>query len=176
MKKILAIIIIVICVSISGFSQVIKKYDIGNSGCKAYFYSDPGTATFEYTPDSSQVYTMECITDQIHYGLICVKYISSITPVKEKEDLMIQYLDYLKEQFKIKESAGYGKGNTMDNYASATGVIDFWKDDTGAEWKIKSWTDGYYIGFMYVYADGSLDNANISKLNVFLNGFRFPGM
>jgi len=175
MKR-LSIIIFSLYTTAAGFGQGIKKYDIGNSGCEAYFYCDPGTATVDYTPDSSLVYTIECINEQLHYGLICVKFISSITPVKEKEDLMIQYIDYLKDQFKIKESAGYGKGHTMDNYAPATGVIDFWKDDTGAEWKIKSWTDGYYIGFMYVYADGSLNSANISKMDLFLNGFRFPGM
>jgi len=61
----------------------------------------------------------------------------------------------------------------MSSNDKATGIIDYWEDKDGAEWKIKSWTDGNYIGFMYVYAEAKLDSDE-TKYNVFLDGFRFP--
>lgn len=165
-----------ICSAHLAIAQGIKKYDIGNSGCKAYFFCNPGEAKIEYSPDSSTIYLQECENDQLHYGLICVKYAASIAPVADAEDLMIQYLNYLKDEFKITASAGYGKGHTMSKNDKAKGVIDYWKDEAGSEWKIKAWTDGYYIGFMYVYTDKDPVPSNDSKIDVFLNGFRFPGM
>ena len=62
----------------------------------------------------------------------------------------------------------------MSSNEKATGVIDYWKDKDGAEWKIKSWTDGNYIGFMYVYKDGELGSDSSTKIDVFLDGFCFP--
>ncbi|MEP6844482.1 MAG: hypothetical protein ABI861_00695 [Panacibacter sp.] len=154
-------------------AQALKKYDIGNSGCKAYFFCEPDAAVKSYSEDSSAIFSMECLADDLHYGLICVKYNSAVLPVHDAENLMIQYVDYLKEEFKIKESTGYGKGDTMSSNENATGIIDYWKDEEGAEWKIKSWTDGRFIGFLYVYANGKLDTDN-TKIDIFLNGFRFP--
>ncbi|QEC66272.1 hypothetical protein FRZ67_02720 [Panacibacter ginsenosidivorans] len=172
--KVLLATIIFCCYSCFVNAQSLKKYDIGNSGCKAYFFCDPGNAVKSYSEDSSAIYTMECNADNIHYGLICVQYNDAVLPVQDPEGLMLQYLDYLKQQFNITESAGYGKGHTMRSNEKATGVIDYWKDKDGAEWKIKSWTDGNFIGFMYVYKDGELGSDKSTKIDLFLDGFRFP--
>lgn len=173
MKVFFATIFFCTCISLVN-AQGMKKYDIDDSGCKAYFFCDPGAATKSYSEDSSEIYTMECKADNLHYGLICVKYGAAALPIVEPEALMIQYIDYLKQEFKIKESAGYGKGHTMSSNVKATGMIDYWKDSEGREWKIKSWTDGQFIGFMYVYGDAELPGDKTSKIDVFLNGFRFP--
>ena len=71
-------------------AQGLKKYDIGNSGCKAYFFCNPGDAVKSYSEDYSAIYTMECNADDIHYGLICVKYNDAVLPVKDAEGLMLQ--------------------------------------------------------------------------------------
>lgn len=173
MKAFFATLFFCACIGLVN-AQGIKKYDINDSGCKAYFFCDPGNASKSYSEDSSEIYTMECITDNLHYGLICVKYSSAVLPIQEPEALMIQYVDYLKQQFNIKESTGYGKGHTMSSNVNATGIIDYWKDNVGGEWKIKAWTDGRFIGFMYVYGDGELSSDKTTKIDVFLDGFRFP--
>jgi len=173
MKKFIIILIILMgynCLQ----AQSLKKYDIGSSGCKAYFFCNPGEFELSYSADSSKVYTAECKADSLSWGLICValKEPGSIGP--EAEDVLASYLDYLKTAFNIVSSAGYGKGHTMTNYADARGMIDYWKDKDGDEWKIKGWTDGKFIAVMYVYAKGKLDETN--KVNLFLDGFRFKSM
>jgi len=155
-------------------AQSLKKYAISNSGCAVYMLCDPGEFEMTYSEDSAKVYTGECRTDGISYGLICVKLKEAVDVGQPAEDLMISYLDYLKTSFKIKSSAGYGKGQTMEKKPDAKGVIDYWTDETGDEWKIKSWTDGKFIAVLYVYAKGKLEYS--PKQDVYLNSFRFPGM
>ena len=89
------------------------------------------------------------------------------------EDLMIGYLDFLKSQFEVKESAGYGKGHTMESWPKAKGVIDYWKDSAGLEYKVKAWADGNYLAVLLVY--GAKEYPNINVQEIFLNGFRFKG-
>jgi len=158
----------------SATGQYMKKYPIGVSGCSVYMFYDPGEFEKTYSEDSSIVYTGECEADSLKYGVICVKLNESVTVGNDAEELMISYLDYLKSVFEITQAAGYGKGHTLNGKPDARGVIDYWKDKEGNERKIKSWTDGKFIAVMYIMSKGELNETE--KMNVFLNGFRFPGM
>ena len=89
------------------------------------------------------------------------------------EDLVISYLDYLKVSFEISNAAGYGKGHRMNDNENARGIIDYWQDKEKANWKIKAWTDGKFIAVMYAKSKKELPE---TKVEVFLNGFRFQGM
>ncbi len=155
-------------------AQSLKKYSIGDSGCSAYLFCDPGIFEKTYSEDSSLVYTGDCKADSLTYGIICAKIKDVISNADDAESLLVNYLGYLKSAFEIKSSAGYGKGHTMNNKPDARGIIDYWKDKDGKEWKIKGWTDGKFIAVMYLYANGKLNETE--KMNLFLNGFRFPGM
>jgi hypothetical protein len=153
------------------FAQTLKKYPVGNTGCSVYYTCDPQGFEKTYSDDSSVVYTSECLADSLHYGIICVQLKEKLPPGDGAENLLISYLDYLKSSFDIVKSAGYGKGATLSSNAQARGVIDYWEDKDGDQWKIKGWTDGSFIAVLYVYAKGSLSETE--KINVFLNGFRF---
>jgi hypothetical protein len=153
-------------------AQSLKKYSISNSGCSVYMFCDPGQFEISYSSDSSIVYTAECVNDSLHYGVICIKLKETINAISDAEEMMISYLDYLKTAFSISSAVGYGKGHQLAGYADARGIIDYWKDKNGAEWKIKAWTDGRIIAALYVYANGKLNEP--PKVNVFLDGFRFP--
>lgn len=154
--------------------QSIKKYPIGSSGCSAYMFCNPEEFERTFSEDSSAVYTGECEADSLVYGIICVKLNEAVAAGNDAEDLMISYLDYLKSIMRITTAAGYGKGHTLSGKPDARGVIDYWKNKEGSDWKIKGWTDGKFISVLYVTAKGKLNETE--KINVFLNGFRFPGM
>ncbi|MCL5073002.1 MAG: hypothetical protein M1308_19250 [Actinobacteria bacterium] len=126
-----------------------------------------------YSEDSSIVYASEVQVDNHYFGLICVKFFSKLEGTdSEKEDLLINYLDFLKTAFKIKESAGYGKGHSLESCPSAKGVIDYWEDEKGQKWQIKGWINEEYLSVLYIY--GKLEYPNFNIANMFLNGFRFP--
>ncbi len=157
---------------ISGLSQSLKKYSVSNSGCFIYNYCD---IKFESSKsqDSSIVYTGECIKDEVMYGVICVKLLIPVTNLLSAEDLLVSYADYLKGSFEIVKATGYGKGNNLNQNENTRGIVDYWEDADKNKWKIKAWTDGRYIGFMYVYRKKELPE---QKVNVFLDSFRFPAL
>jgi hypothetical protein len=172
MKRFLYIVVALLlahCVQ----AQSLKKYPISNSGCSAYFFCDPGTFEFSKSPDSSAVYTAECKTDDQAYGIICVKLKEAISDLQVSEDVLVQYLDFLKGELKITKAVGYGKGHRLKNSEATRGVIDYWEDQEKDNWKVKGWTNGAYIVVMYAYSKKELAE---TKANLYFEGLRFPGM
>ena len=153
-------------------AQTLKKYPIGNSGCSLYNYCE-SKYIVEFSEDSSKLYRGDCISGDVTYGVICIKLLNPITDLIAAEDLVVSYLEYLKTSFNITKSAGYGKGHRLNNNENTRGIIDYWEDKEQDKWKIKAWTDGKYIGFMYAYSKKELPEA---KVNIFLDSFRLPGM
>lgn len=154
-------------------SQSLKKYDINKSGCSVYMYCAPGRFEETYSEDSSKVYTAECKIEDLSYGIICVQLLTPSENLSEAEDMVISYLDYLKVNFDIKSAVGYGRGNHLNDREDTRGVVDYWKDGDNNNWEVKAWTNGKIIGVLYAYSQKELPE---TKINVFLNSFRFPGM
>lgn len=124
--------------------------------------------------DSSYVCTGEVTKNNFNYFVIAVKFKEPFTDVtsKDLEDLLISYLDYLKGQFEISGSAGYGKGHPVEGHDISAGVIDFWESEDGTQWSVKGQITPTHIGIVCVY--GNTDPSDNSLTNVVLNGFVFP--
>ena len=152
-------------------AQSLKKYPVGNSGCNAYTYCEI-KYELSKSADSSTIYSGECTKEDVNYGIICVKLLNPITELPLAEDMMIAYADYLKTSFEITKSMGYGRGHLLNNKENTRGIIDYWEDGEKNKWKIKAWTDGKFIGFLYVYSKKELPEP---KVNAFLDSFRLPG-
>ena len=152
-------------------AQILKKIPISNSGCSIYTYCD-FTFETEYSEDSSLVYVSECVKEEINYGVICVKLVKPASDLVKAEESLVSYLDYLKTSFKIIRSSGYGRGHRLADNENTRGILDYWEDGEKNKWKIKAWANGKFIGVVYGYSTKELPE---SKLNVFLDGFRFPG-
>jgi hypothetical protein len=103
--------------------------------------------------------------------VICVKLLNPLTDLAMAEDLLLAYADHLKGSFEITSAAGYGRGHHLNNNENTRGILDYWQDKEKNNWKIKAWTDGKYIGFLYAYGKKELPE---TKINVFLDGFRLP--
>jgi hypothetical protein len=153
-------------------AQLLKKYPVGNSGCSIYSFCEL-KFDLDYSEDSSKVYTAECTKDGISYGVICVKLLNPTDDLQVAEDLMLQYIEYLKASFNITKMAGIGKGLHLADNENTRGVLDYWEDKDKNNWKYKSWTDGKFIGFIYAFSQKELPE---QKINIFLEGFRLPGM
>ena len=151
-------------------SQTLKKYAISNSGCSLYNYCE-SKYEMSLSDDSSKVYTGECAAGDVTYGVVCVKLLTPVPDSIMAEDLLIAYLEYLKSSFSITKAAGYGKGHVSPSDKKLHGIIDYWEDAELDKWKIKAWTDGRYIGFMYTYSKKELPE---TKVNVYLDSFKVP--
>lgn len=157
-------------ITVGAYSQSLKKSMIGNSGCSLYSYCE-SKYDLAYSEDSSKVFTGECISGQVTYGVICIKLLNPVIDLLAAEDLMISYVDYLKRSFEIRKDTGYDKGHRLNNNENTRGILDYWEDKELDKWKIKAWTDGYYIGFLYVHSNKPIPE---EKVNAFLDSFRFP--
>lgn len=171
MKRFSCLLVLTI-VNLISYGQSLKKVPVSNSGCSVYTYCNFNFET-EYSQDSSLVYIGECVKDEVSYGVICVKLLSPAADLDRAEELVINYLDYLKTSFNISKAVGYGKGHHLSKNENTRGVIDYWEDNEKNNWKVKAWTDGKFIGVLYGYSAKELPE---QKLNVFLDSFRFPGM
>lgn len=168
--KIFLISAIILFTTINAEAQSLKKYPISNSGCSLYNYC-PSVYKVDKSADSSLVFTGECTSGEVTYGVICVKLLTAVDDLTMAEDLLISYLDYLKSTFTITKAAGYGRGHRLDNNEQTRGILDYWEDDAKDLWKVKAWTNGKFIGVMYAYSQKELPEV---KVNAFLESFRMP--
>jgi hypothetical protein len=153
-------------------SQSLKKVPVSNSRCFIYTYCGFNFEK-EYSEDSSEVYVSECVKDEVSYGVICVKLLQPAADLEKAEEMLIDYLYYLKTSFSISKAVGYGRGHHLNKNENTRGVLDYWEDAEKNNWKIKGWTDRKFIGILYGYSAKELPEM---KLNVFLESLRFPGM
>ncbi len=146
-----------------------KRIPIGKTGCTYLNFCDT-PFKLDHTSDSSRVYTVECDQSDITYGLICVQLRNPYPDLALAEDMMIAYVEFLKKNFTITSTAGYSKGYRLNDSDSTRGITDYWEDSEGDKWKVRAWTDGKYIGFMYAYSQKPIAEA---KVDEYFEGFRF---
>jgi hypothetical protein len=154
----------------------LSKFPVAQTGCSVYLPGSPGEFEKSLSQDSSEVYTGEVQHGDHFFAVILVKFTEStaseIQTPEVKAMLMESYLDYLKAQFGITASAGYGRGHTLESAPSAVGVIDFWEDAEKKQYAVKSWCNGQILSVLLLYGPKEYPHFNVQQL--FLNGFRFP--
>ena len=155
----------------SAYCQALKKYAVGKSGCSVMFYCNPGNFEENISPDSSVVYSGECTASGITYQLICVKLVKAAPTMELAEQVLGQYLDFLKGSYDITTAKGYTKGHQLKTNAKVRGIADTWNDKDNNHLDVKGWTDGHFIAVLI--AISTKDQAN-PKVNAFLDGIVFP--
>ncbi len=169
--RITCVILTLLLLAHTAQGQLVKKYPIGNSGCSASFFCDPSPFDLSKSPDSSDVVTGECTQGDMTYGVICVQLRQPINDADASEKTVITYLDYLKTTLDITTSAPYGKGQRLRGRPDSRGILDYWQTKEGEHWKLKGWTDGYYIVVMYTFSKKKI---NENKADMFINSLILP--
>jgi hypothetical protein len=150
-----------------------EKIVVGDCGCALYA---PKGMTFgepEISPDGSKVWSSELPSGAYHFGAVVVRFPGEqdVDPA-QAEDLLIAYLDFLKEQLDVKASIGVGRGHRLDSHPVARGVIDFWQSGDGERWAIKAWVDRERLAVLMIRGPEDYPHANASAM--YFDGFRFP--
>jgi len=171
MKKILCCFLFVSSFTLS-YSQPLKKYAIGGTGCTVESYCEPKFG-ITYSGDSAKVFTSECGNNDIYYMVICIQVKQTLTPVSKAEAALITYTNHLKTQFKVISSTGFSTGHKLNGRENTRGIIEYWKDNEQFNWKIKGWTDGKFIAVLLSYSKKELPETTVDP---FLDGLLFKGM
>ncbi|MBK7214265.1 MAG: hypothetical protein IPH88_13400, partial [Bacteroidales bacterium] len=78
-KHIIIMALLLSTVSLLRGQNQFRKYEIGDSGCSAYFFTQPAPAEMSLSEDQSKVYIMESTDEQGNtYSTITVKLSESI--------------------------------------------------------------------------------------------------
>lgn len=151
----------------------LSRIPVGTCGCALYA---PGGMSFDpptKSDDGADVWTGEAASGAWTFGAVVVRFGATMptTDGAGLEDLLVQYLEFLKGQAGIVGAVGVGRGQIHAENAAARGVIDFWKDKDGASWAVKGWVDAHRLAVLYVRGQGDYPYFNAQEL--YLDGFRF---
>jgi hypothetical protein len=156
------------------FSQSWSREYIGDSECSALFPYNPEWE-LSYAEDSSMVWVGEVSDGDIFYGVICVEFAEGFGYDASKEELISvaeSYLDYLRGEFNIVSHTGYETGFNLESEEEATGIADYWEDNEGDPWAVKTWIDPYNMAVMYIYSNP--ENSLTEYKDTFFDSFTFP--
>lgn len=151
----------------------LEKTAIGSSGCSAYLPAQMPEFELSYSEDNAEVYTAAVDIDSFSFGCIAVKFAEPFadSDPADMEDLLISYMDYLKDIFEITGAAGYGRGHTLEAYPDARGVLDYWEDAQHAQYAVMGWVNQSHLGFLYIAGPREYPFDNLQRM--YLNGWRF---
>ncbi len=158
---------------VNGFAQDASKVAISNTGCTVEVFCFPGRFDMYDMEDGSTVYADDCEKDGVTYGIYCVKLKNPVMNLKAAQDTVIAYLDFLKLDYGIVKANGYDKGHKLNKNDNTRGIYDTWEDVNNNKWKVRAWTNGDFICIMHMHSEKELPD---KKVDIFLNGIRFPGM
>lgn len=150
-----------------------EKQTIGSSTSTAYFPDEMELIVTEnLSEDGSMVYTCETTAGNFSYGVALVKFKDFTLDTKEEREMMLtDYLDFLKNVFSIESFAGYGTGHQLATDESVEGIIDFWRDADGDEWSINAWVRNDGLAVMFIYGPEEYPNYSVSQF--FFNSLKF---
>lgn len=151
-----------------------SKYPIESTGCSVYLPAVPPAWSVSFSEDSSAVYTNSVEYKDFIFDVIMVNFKVPFTGESHEvlEELLISYLDFLKEAYETDNSSGYGLGQVLPGNDDVLGVLDFWESADGTQSKVKGWITDTHLAVLVVY--GKSDPSDLALTDVFLNGFRFP--
>ncbi len=150
----------------------LTKFALAESGFEAYLPAYTDNLELSYSEDNSKVWSGDVTSGDLNFGVILVEFAEPLEEDAEMQVALLEsYLDYLQSQLDIAESAGYGRGHTLEDYPGVSGLLDFWMDSEGYNWQIKGWVSQKYLAVLLI---GSFEEINVNGANMFLNGIRFP--
>ncbi len=158
---------------VNSSAQDASKIAISNTGCTAEVFCFPGRFDVYDIEDESTVYASDCDKEGIMYGIYCVKLKKAIHDLDAAEDTIKAYLDFLKLDYGIVKAKGYDNGHKLNKDNNTRGIFDTWDDVDKNKWKVRAWTNGNFICIMHMHSQKEMPD---KKVDVFLNGLRFPGM
>ena len=158
--------------SVLAQNTTLKNYEIDNTGYSALFPANPGKAEVSLSNNELKQYTMEVTSNGNRYGLqLIILEDNFLNSDKETlENLLVSYMQLLKLSYDVTSGIGYIKEQKHKINTDATGILDFWEDERGAQWAVKGWVDKHTLAVLYVHTRSAAD---MVVPYGFLDGFTF---
>lgn len=148
--------------------RTFQKYLIPDTGCSVMMLPTFNHQTL-YTSENELLHYANCNEGDVHFGVLCAELIRPLSYF-EAEEKLVRFTDGVRVGLNIPHSVGISTGHTLRNEKSTLGIIDFWQDKKGIDWKIKAYTDGRHIAVLYVK---NINEGDSLKQEAFLDSFHF---
>ena len=151
-------------------TRTFRRRFISNTGCSLKMPGETFRLDKTFSDTGEAVYMGDQAKGKATYGFILAKLNDKSADIKDAEHLLYDFLEGLLQPLSIEYTTGLSTGHRNKYCKNATGMIDYWQDDLGSDWKVKGWTNGSYMAVLYVK---NFTEENILEVDEFLNGFRF---
>jgi hypothetical protein len=150
-------------------SKSLKKRTIGDTGCSVMLDANAAITYTEFD-NGDHLYMSSFNTDSVTYGFVLMDLKNKLNNPEEAEYLLGDLMLDLKKASDIQHSFGLDRGLKHPVTECVSGIIDYWQDKDGIDWKIKGWTNGNCMAVMYVK---NINHASVKKQDFFLDCIRF---
>lgn len=134
-------------------------------GCSTLLNSGARTLHIRQTKDGDRLYFNEYAADGVTYGMVCVRLRNPCT-LEKAEDILFQFLRRSRKPLHIQHTAS----PEIESDGKLLTVTDYWQDKAGIDWKIKGYTNGKIIAYLYVK---NITDTTVKAHDRYLDGFRF---
>ena len=152
-----------------------KPYSIGSSGCAASFPEPPGDINVQTGDDGSTLYLARTQSNNFYFSLAIQKLSSAMGRGRTEHGIFLQqYLEGLKQEWKILEAQGRKINQLGEKDLQYSGISEFWRDEKGMLFAIQAWANPNFYVVMSVHGRTEVPDEKIR--NAFFYSFLFPEM
>lgn len=136
-------------------------------GCSTLLNSGAKSLHVRYTRDGDKLLFNSYTADGVTYGTICVQMRQRCN-LQRAERILVNFMNRVRKPMHIR----FNTSMEVDNQGNLLTISDYWQDSEGIDWKVKGYTDGKVLSFLYVK---NINDTAVKSHDAFLNGFRFSG-
>jgi hypothetical protein len=146
-----------------------QKYTLPRTGCTVLLLPTFNHQTL-FTSENELLHYANCTEGNIHFGVLCAELNKPLSYF-EAEEKLVRFADGVRAGLNIPHNTGISTGHTLRNEKNTLGIIDFWQDRKGIDWKVKGYINGRYMAVLYVK---NINEGDSLKQEAFLDSFEFP--
>lgn len=150
--------------------RTFQRQYIGHTGCSVCVLSDSDSFESTWTPSHDTMYINEMKDGSAVYGVIAIDLFEPTDNLDHAEGILGQFMNSLHSTFDIEHHTGLINGYTQTAHRQVRGIVDYWQDTDGIDWKVKGWTNGQVVSLLYVK---NINEVPVHRQDFFLDSFQF---
>lgn len=106
----------------------------------------------------------------VTYGVITISLSAPIPGGVSAQTLLSNFMSALHPSFGIVHVLGEEGDLPHASCLQTKGIVDYWQDSDGIDWKVKGWSNGGQVAVLYVR---NINTAEACTADIFLDSIRF---
>jgi len=147
-----------------------KRFSIANSGCTILLPEHAGNFSTSFTNAKDIIHFGETSEGDVTYGSVTIQLLNPLDTLAEAEKVLAQFMHTLQASYDIEHTTGLTLGYTLKGNNEARGIVDYWQDADGIDFKVKGWTNGSIMAVLFIR---EISQVPVAKQEMYLDSFKF---